>query len=462
MSSTPVNFRENVGRAIRDKSLRDAMRTSTDIFTIKRNEGVSQVPMEEWREEASAVRLQVLDNLQEHVDRFSMQATRAGAVVHRARDAQMARDTIFHLLKDRGAAKIVKAKSMITEEIHLNEHLQARGMDVVETDLGEYIVQLAGEKPSHILAPAIHKNRRQVGRLFAETLGVDYSEDPEVLTKIARVRLREKFLAADAGISGVNFAVAESGSIVIFTNEGNGRMVTTLPPLHIAVLSIEKMIPSLKDLSAFVRLLPRSATGQPLSSYVSMITGTRKPGESTGAKELHIVLLDNGRTEILKGKYREILKCIRCSTCINVCPVYRVVGGHAYDSTYSGPVGVILTALLDGMERSHPLTDASTLCGACDDACPVKVPLARLISKLREDKNELKYGSMWERAGMFAYGIAAQSPWVFGLGKKAVRALWPLLTVLSGNGLPARFPAPATKTFAEMMSGGNGRPEHRT
>jgi L-lactate dehydrogenase complex protein LldF len=311
---------------------------------------------------------------------------------------------------------------------------------------------LAGETPSHILAPAIHKDRRQVGRLFTETLGVKYSEDPEVLTKVARSALRKEFLSADAGISGANFAVADSGSLIMFTNEGNGRMVTTLPPIHVAVFSIEKLIPSLRDLSAFVRLLPRAATGQQLSSYVSMITGTRKPGESTGAKELHIVLLDNGRTEILKGKYREILKCIRCSACVNVCPVYRIIGGHAYESTYSGPMGVVLTALLDGMERSHTLLDATTLCGWCGEVCPVKVPIPKLLTMLREEKIERSHNTFSEKALMSAYGLAAKSPTLFSLGQKAARALWPALVAVAGKGMMDRLPRPAGKTFGELMA----------
>ena len=248
------------------------------------------------------------------------------------------------------------------------------------------IVQIADEKPSHILAPAIHKTRSQVGELFSEKLNVPYSDDPAVLTKIARNVLRQEFLTADAGISGANFAVASSGSLAIFTNEGNGRMVTTLPPLHIAVLSIEKIIPTLKDLSLFTQLLPRSATGQILSSYLSVITGSRKPGESTGTKELHIVLLDNGRSEILKGEYREILKCIRCSACFNVCPVYRAIGGHAYGVTYPGPMGMVLTSLLEGIDKVYPLLDATTLCGACVEVCPVRVPLVKLLTMLREER----------------------------------------------------------------------------
>ncbi len=361
---TPLSFRENATAALQDDTLRRVLVKATDHLLGKRAEALSAIPLADIREQASEIRSKVLDELPDLLDRFSAAATRAGAVVYRASDASAARDTVLHILRDRGATKIVKSKSMITEEIHLNSHLLKHGMDVVETDLGEYIVQLAGEPPSHILAPAMHKNRQQIGRLFAEKLGVDYVEDPTVLTKIARKALREKFLAADAGITGANFAVADTGSLVLFTNEGNGRMATTLPRLHVAVLSIEKMIPSLEDLCTFIRLLPRSASGQVISSYMSMITGPRKAGERTGPEELHIVLLDNGRSEILKGDCRDILKCIRCSACLNICPVYRVVGGHAYATTYSGPMGVVLTTLLEGMAASHPLLDASTLCGA--------------------------------------------------------------------------------------------------
>ena len=253
---------------------------------------------------------------------------------------------VLEIAAKHGVAKIIKSKSMVSEEVDLNSHLEAAGMEVVETDLGEYIIQMEGETPSHIIVPAIHKNRRQVGRLFADRLGVPYSDDPQVLTKIARKAMREKFLSADAGISGANFAVADTGSLVLLTNEGNGRMVTTVPPLHVAILSIEKVLPSLADLPAFLRLLPRSATGQTMTSYVSVITGPRKAGDATGARELHIVLLDNGRTGILAGESRDILKCIRCGACMNVCPVYRTVGGHSYGWTYPGPMGLILTALL--------------------------------------------------------------------------------------------------------------------
>jgi L-lactate dehydrogenase complex protein LldF len=446
-----IRFRENAALAVQDASLRRALGRATDLCVAKRTKALGLVPHDELRDQASAVRLDALNALPELLNRFSAAATRAGAVVYRAADAESACDTVFHILRDRGARKIVKSKSMVTEEIHLNPYLEKRGMQVVETDLGEYIVQLAGERPSHILAPAIHKTRQQIGRLFADRLGVPYSEDPSVLTKIARKTLREVFLSADAGITGANFAVAETGSLVLFTNEGNGRMATTLPRLHVAVLSIEKMIPTLADLALFIRLLPRSASGQVVSSYVSMITGRRKAGEATGAEELHIVLVDNGRSRILADECREILKCIRCSACLNVCPVYRTVGGHAYDCTYQGPMGIVLTTLLEGMHKAHSLLDATTLCGACADVCPVKVPLHKLLRMLRERRVATGFTPVPERMAMTALGLAADTPWVFRWAQTAFRLLARLGGTRRNNTIMARLPKPADRAFGGRM-----------
>ncbi len=270
-----LDFRANTACAIKDGSLRKAMRQATDTFGSRRSVAMESVDFNALREKASTIRMEVLDNLPAYIESFTTRATKAGASVHRATDAESANRIIADILKSKNVKMVAKGKSMVSEEIHLNAHLEKEGFEVVETDLGEYIIQLEGETPSHIIVPAIHKNRRQVGRLFADRLGVDYSEDPQVLTKIARKVLREKFLTADAGISGANFAIAESGSLVLFTNEGNGRMVTSVPPLHIAILSIEKILPSLTDLPTFIRLLPRSATGQMITSYVSILTGKR-------------------------------------------------------------------------------------------------------------------------------------------------------------------------------------------
>jgi len=445
---TSLTFRANAARAIKDAPLRAAMRQATDTFGAKRADAFAPVAdLEALRDKASALRLQVLDRLQEYEEMFASRATRAGATVHRAKDAAAAREIIAGILTDRGAKTVVKSKSMVSEEIHLNAHLEKEGLTVLETDLGEYIIQLVGETPSHIIVPAIHKNRQQVGRLFAEKLGVEYTEDPQVLTKIARRTIRGKFLTADAGLSGANFAAAASGSLVLFTNEGNGRMVTTVPPLHIAILSLEKMIPSLADLPTFIRLLPRSATGQSITSYVSVITGTRKPGEATGAKELHIVLLDNGRAEILSGECREILKCIRCGACMNVCPVYRTVGGHSYGWTYPGPMGIVLTTLLTGMAKSHPLVDASTLCGACDEVCPVRIPLVDLILKLRERRVREGFSKPMEKRGMRVFGKVAASPSLFSAGQFLSRTFWPLVRAFGGKDVAGRLPGPAKVPF---------------
>ena len=449
---TSLSFRGNAVRAIGDAPLRAAMKQAADTFGTKRADAFSTVSdLEALRDRASEIRLEVLDDLSAHIARFTENATRAGAKVHRAADAASARAIIAGILSAHGAKTVVKSKSMVSEEIHLNAHLEKAGLEVVETDLGEYIIQIAGEPPSHIIVPAIHKNRRQVGELFAKKLGVPYSDDPQVLTKIARRVLREKFLSADAGISGANFAAADSGSLVLFTNEGNGRMVTTVPPLHIAILSIEKIIPSMADLPTFIRLLPRSATGQAITSYVSIITGTRKAGEATGAKELHIVLLDNGRSEILAGECREILKCIRCGACMNVCPVYRTVGGHAYGWTYPGPMGIVLTTLLSGMKNSHPLVDASTLCGACIEVCPVRVPLVDHFLALRRRKVREGFSDPMEKRGMRLFGAAAKSPALFALGQRFSRAFWPLLRKIGGEKVAGRLPTPAAKPLRRRI-----------
>ena len=449
---TSLHFRANAIRAIADSSLRSAVKKATGTFSSKRTIAISEIAdFESLRKKASAVRKDVLDNIGMYLDTFSSNATKAGATVHHAVDAEAARRTILGILSNHNAKTVVKCKSMVSEEMQLDEYLGKEGVEVIETALGDYILQMAGEAPSHMTVPAIQKSRRQVGRLFADKLGVEYSEDPRVLTKIARKVLREKFLSADAGISGANFAIADTGSLVLFSNEGNGRMVTTVPTLHIAVLSIEKLLPSLKDLPAFIRLLPRSATGQAVTSYVSVITGTRKDGEMTGAGELHIILLDNGRSEILAGECRDILKCIKCGACINVCPVYRTVGGDAYGWIYPGPMGIILTTLLMGLANSHPLVSASTFCGACDDVCPVKIPLVELIHKLRVRKVSQGFSPVKEKLGMRVFEAAAKSPFLFSSGEGLAKIFWPVLSSLGGEDITGRLPEPVKMPFRRRM-----------
>jgi len=287
----------------------------------------------------------------------------------------------------------VKSKSMATEEIDLNEALEHAGVTPVETDLGEYIIQLAREKPSHIIAPAIHKTKSQVADLISAVAGERLPADPEALTAAARVLLRQKFLQADMGITGANFAIADTGTVVLVTNEGNGRMVTSLPRIHVALMGIEKVVPSMTDLAVFLSILARSATGQKLSSYTTLVRGPRQPGELEGPDEFHLILMDNGRARQIAGPLREALYCLRCGACLNVCPVYRQIGGHAYGHTYPGPIGILLTAMLRGDESVKELAHASSLCGACKDVCPVRIDIPRMLIELRQGLSREKIAS---------------------------------------------------------------------
>jgi L-lactate dehydrogenase complex protein LldF len=310
--------------------------------------------------------------------------TAAGGHVHWAVDAEEARGIVLQIAREHQVRRVVKVKSMVTEEIELNHALIGAGIETLETDLGEFIVQLAGVGPSHILVPALHLTKEAIAALFTEKLGVDAPPDPEALAAIARERLREAFLSADMGISGANFIVAETGTLVTVTNEGNGRMCTTLPPLHVAIVGIDKTVPDLESLNVLLKLLPRSGTGQKMSSYTQFITGPASTPDEGGPRELHLVLLDNGRTRVLKDHVaRETLLCIRCGVCLNVCPVYNHVGGYAYGAAYSGPIGAILSPQLIGVKIAGDLPYASTLCGACAEYCPVKIPIPEILIHLR-------------------------------------------------------------------------------
>ncbi|MBI4627476.1 MAG: lactate utilization protein, partial [Candidatus Rokubacteria bacterium] len=313
------------------------------------------------------------------------------------------------------------SKSMATEEIHLNEALEAAGVTPVETDLGEYIIQLAHERPSHINAPAIHKTKGQVADLFSRELGRRVAADPEELTRIARAELREKFLQADLGITGANFAVADTGTVVLVTNEGNGRMVTSLPRVHVAVMGVEKVVPSLTDLMVFLAILAKSATGQKLSVYTTLVQGPRRAGELEGPDEFHLVLLDNGRIGQLAGPLREALACLRCGACLNVCPVYRQIGGHAYGHTYPGPIGILLTAMLHGPESVKDLAHASSLCGACADACPVRIDIPGMLIALRREVAERKIAPWAERVAFGALGRLLLRPALYRAAARLAR-----------------------------------------
>lgn len=405
-SLSSETFRENAKAALADVHLRGALKNATSIFGERRREAASSLPnWEDLRNQARAIKDEALLHLDRYLEEFVRNAESRGAKVHWARDAAEANAIICGLAKEVRARTIVKSKSMTTEETHLNDALEAAGMQVVETDLGEYIIQLAEETPSHIIAPAIHKTRRQVSELFTAELGVPPTDDIAQMTRTARITLRDRFAAADVGISGVNFGVAETGTIVIIENEGNIRLTTSLPRMHIAVMGIEKVIPHFADLALFLKLLSRSATGQRLSTYQSFITGVKRKPEDEGPEELHIVLLDNGRSRMLDHPVtRQSLACIRCGACLNACPVYQQIGGHAYGSVYQGPIGAVITPQLMGIEKTSQLPYASSLCGACREVCPVKIDIPRLLLHLRSEIAPRK-GSTAER---FAFKMWAK------------------------------------------------------
>ena len=316
-------------------------------------------------------------------------------------------ETIVDIIQSHNATKVVKSKSMTSEEIHLNKALNAEGIETVETDFGEYIIQVAGHRPSHIVGPALHLSSHDVADILNEVSDKPLSNDREELAAFARRQLRQRFAEAEVGITGVNFAIAETGTIVMVTNEGNGRLTTTLPKIHIAVMGIEKVIPRLADLPYFLKVLARAATGQKISVYTNLVTGPRAEDELDGPEEFHLIILDNGRSKILSGPLRESLFCIRCGACLNACPIYRNVGGHAYGSVYAGPIGAVLTPLYDGLSANHHLPHASSLCGACRAACPVKIAIPEMLIKLREQLHEEP--DQKNRLEAMAYGFWART-----------------------------------------------------
>ncbi len=407
-SSESLDLQDRARRALEDDFLRTAVRFTTDRLKTTRKTATEQLGRwEDWRERGRQIRAHTVSHLDHYLGLFATNARKAGARVHFAADAADAERVVLDIAKQQAAILVAKSKSMVTEEIHLNRHLEEHGIEVVETDLGEYIIQLAGEAPSHIIIPAIHKTREQIRELFAADGAEDLTTDTKALTAYARKRLRETFLQADIGITGCNFAIAESGSVVLFTNEGNGRMVSTLPKTHIVLMGMERIIPTLADLDVMANLLPRSATGQKLTTYMSIVTGPRKLEEQDGPDDLHIVILDNGRSRQLGDpEFQEILHCIRCGACLNVCPVYRHIGGHSYGSVYPGPIGAVLTPLLQEGPEFEELPYASSLCGACHEACPVKIPLHDMLAALRRRQVERGRGTRGERMAFRGFQMA--------------------------------------------------------
>jgi L-lactate dehydrogenase complex protein LldF len=383
------------------------------------------------------VRAEVIARLDEYLQTFSAKAAKNGLIVHRAADADEAVNLVLQIAGTSAAGKLVaKSKSMVSEEIELNHALEREGARVVETDLGEYIVQLRGEKPAHIITPAVHLRRHEVGQLFQEKLGIPFTDDISVLTSAARKLLREVFLTADVGISGVNFGVAETGTLCIVTNEGNGRMVTTVPPVHIALMGMERLVPTLDDLALMLSLLPRSATAQKLTVYTQLLHSPRRPDEVDGALQRHLIIVDNGRSRIRNSRLQESLYCIRCGACLNACPVFREIGGHAYIGAdgkiapYPGPIGSVVSPGLLGLERFGHLAQASSLCGACKDACPVDIDLPRLLTDVRAgpekptaSKEAIGLSSP-SAIGLRAYGVIASSPRLFEAAQSLASPSW--------------------------------------
>lgn len=387
MKPAAERFHEQADRALDLVQLQGALHRTTSRFVDLRLAAVAERPdWESLRARARAARLEAISNLDRYLTQFEASVQANGGTVWWARTAEEACQHVTAIARRRGVTIAVKSKSMATEEIGLNQALEAAGVTPVETDLGEYIIQLAHDTPSHFLAPAIHWTKERVGDLFARTLDVPLTTEPGELTAIARRTLRERFLTASMGITGANFAVAETGSIVVVENEGNARLSTSLPPVHVAVIGIDKIVPRFADLDPLLSVLPRSATGQRLSSYVSILNGMRRPGETDGPEEFHVVLLDNGRSRLLADpEARESLLCIRCAACLGVCPVYRRAGGHAYGWVYQGPIGAVVTPGLLGVEAAKDLPFASSLCGACRDACPIKIDIPRMLLHFRKE-----------------------------------------------------------------------------
>jgi L-lactate dehydrogenase complex protein LldF len=413
------------------------------------------------RDRARQIRAHTLSKLDTYLTQFAAAVEAAGGQVHWAADGEAANRIVLGLARAGGVKKAVKGKSMVSEETGLNHALQAAGIEVIESDLGERIIQLAGEMPSHIIVPAVHKTKEQIGELLHEKLGVPLTRVPEEMTAAARASLRGEFLAADMGISGVNFGVAETGTLALVENEGNGRLTTTAPRIHVALMGIERLVPTLDDLGVMLQVLARSATGQKLTVYTNLLTGPRRADEPDGPDELHVVLVDNGRSRVLGGELAEILYCIRCGACLNACPVYQQIGGHAYGSVYPGPVGAVLTPALGGIGPWNDLPHASTLCGACREVCPVRIDIPRMLLALRDEGHQAGKSPLWLKIGLPIYRVAATHPRLFNLAvrfsafatRHIARAGWMarLPPPLSGWTAHRDFPAFARESFSQQL-----------
>ncbi len=412
--STQPEFREVARDVLRNEHAQNALATGTARLREGRLRAWAAADdIETLRERGRAIRTATIRDLDSHLDAFAAAVTARGGVIHRSSTAAEAVEAVVGICRTAGARLVAKSKSMATEEIRLNQALEAAGLEVVETDLGEYLMQLLGEHPQHIVVPAIRLTRADA----ADALGV--APDMDELMRTARRRLRETFRTADVAVTGANFAVAETGSICLVTNEGNADLLTALPRVHVVVLGMERLVPTLADLAALLRLLASSATGERLTTYTTLLTGPRLADEIDGPEELHIVVIDNGRSALLGTRYAEMLNCIRCGACLNVCPVYRKTGGEAYSNVYSGPMGAVLVPLLSRLERSRDLPHASSLCGACTEACPVGIPLHELLLDLRRDLVDRGAASRFERIAFTLWSYA----WSFTVGYRLTTTL---------------------------------------
>jgi L-lactate dehydrogenase complex protein LldF len=468
------DFLGAAGQALADPPLQAALVRLTGTLMAGNRRGFAALAdSDALRDHAKRVKEHTLAHLDRYLEQLEASVQQLGGHVHWAATADDARRVIVEIARRSKCQRVVKSKSMTTEEVHLNPALEAAGVEVTETDFGEFIIQLAGERPSHLVAPAVHHTRESIARILSEHTGEQLPDEPRPLALTGRRLLRAKFATADMGVSGANFAVAETGTVVLVTNEGNGRLTTTCPRVHVALVGIEKVIPRLVDLPVFLKLLARAATGQTLSVYTTMVTGPRRPGERDGPDEFHLVLLDNGRSRVLATPFRESLQCIRCGACLNACPVYRRIGGHAYGGVYSGPIGSILTPLFDSVEDNPHLPHASSLCGACQAACPVRINIPHMLIGLREMQHHAPRKRRWqERLAYWAAKEVLRRPWLYRLVLRLARwamrprALDGWLRQMPGPGAAwteARdFPAPAPRSFrerwAELQGESEGRP----
>jgi L-lactate dehydrogenase complex protein LldF len=445
--------------ALTNPGLQAALVRLTDTLMAGNRRGYAALAdSSELRDHAKRLKEHTLAHLDEYLQQLEASVERLGGKVHWAETAADAQRLIVDIARSASCKHAVKSKSMTSEEVHLNPALEAAGIEVVETDFGEFILQVAGERPSHLVAPAVHHTRESVARVLSGYVGAALPDDARSLALTGRRVLRDKFYRADLGITGANFAVAETGTIVLVTNEGNGRLTTTCPRVHVALMGMEKVIPRLADLPVFLKLLARGATGQTLSVYTTLITGPRRAGELDGPEEFHLVILDNGRSRVLATPFRESLQCIRCGACLNACPVYRRIGGHAYGGVYSGPIGSILTPLYDSVAANPHLPHVSSLCGACQAACPVKINIPRMLVGLRELQHEVRPGRL-EGPAYRLWAAMLRRPWLYRLALFGARTLLrPLarggwLRRLPGPGAGwtkiRDFPAPAAKPFRD-------------